>query len=56
MQALYVEIDHVFKSKYRIHNRKYLQKLLKIPNWMAWVRRPSGLVKRGRKCKRFMLR
>jgi hypothetical protein len=27
-------------------NNKYLQKLLKMPIWKAWVERPSGLIKR----------
>jgi len=26
-------------------------KSIKIPSWKAWVQRPSGLIKSGRKCK-----
>jgi hypothetical protein len=30
-------------------NRNYLEKLLIMPSWKAWVQRPCGLIKRGRK-------
>ncbi len=32
-------------------SEKYLQKLLKMLNWKVWEERPSGLIKRGMKCK-----
>jgi hypothetical protein len=37
-------------------NRRYLQKILKMTSWMAWMQRPSGLIQRGRKHKRLKLR
>jgi hypothetical protein len=37
-------------------NRKYLQKLLKIPSCKAWAKRPNGLIKGGRKRKRINLK
>ncbi len=37
-------------------NSKFLQKLLKMASWNAWVQRPIGLIKREKKRKGFGLR
>jgi hypothetical protein len=34
-------------------NTNYLQKVFEMPSLKAWVKRPSGQIKRGEKHKRF---
>jgi hypothetical protein len=35
------------------NNKKIFTDVIKAPSWMAWVQRPGGLIKSGRKCKGF---
>ncbi len=37
----------------KISKQKVFTKVIKMPRWKAWVQRPSGLIKSGKKCKHF---
>ena len=46
----HANITTIYRENY---DRKYLQKLLKMTSLKAWVQRPRGLIKSGRKRKCF---
>ncbi len=40
------KIKTIYRDNYI---EKFLQKLSKMPSWKAWMQRPVGLIKRGRR-------
>ncbi len=53
IQKIQIQNTQTSQLFMKIIKTESIYEVFKIPSWKAWVQRPSGLIKSGRKRKRF---